>query len=683
MKKKILLLIFVMFLSLVLTSCNNKNNTTTINNLTEYRFEDKSEDYYTDGLIFDSNKVINYLGSDEVVYIPSVYNGVQITEIVTGVFTDTMVTSIHMFDSIITIDEQAFKNASHLTNIVFSNNIEYIGYEALANTPWLEKQEGEIYIGKTLYGFKNTLTEESYVVKDETVYISPCAFEDQEDLKEINLSNVKEIGFSCFRNCPNLENITVSDDFINAGPGSLVDTKWFENKGVGPYYLGNCLCGFKGDMMPQENVLINDGITSISEQAFYSAKQMAKIQLPDTIKYIGDSAFEGCILLVNLVLPQSLIEIGEKAFYGCEKLTTIEIPSSTKIIKKQAFSNTTITQITFNEGLEVIEENAFENSLIKNIQFPKSLKSIGDSAFAECKKLKTVVIPDDSELYSIGSSAFSYCQAMTSLTFGNNSKVEVIKEYTFRKDLKLSSFDISNTIINEIEKGAFYGCEALESVVFNDKIKTLSDNLFSDCLSLTTLNFNNSLIETVGEMSFSGCTNLKSIALPESTKTIKKYAFLESGLESFNVGSNIELIEEEAFSLSKVTEFSVDNNNNYKAVEGVLFTNDGTTLVAYPVGSTISEYTIGNDVNNIHSGAFMGADNLITVTVGSGVTKIDAYAFSNMKSLTSVVLLCTTPPKLGNKAFNENNARIKVPTGTLEAYQNSWKAYLSIIEEQQ
>ena len=682
MKKKIILLIIGLFVASFLVGCAN-NSKTTINNVTEYKFEDKSEDYYTDGLIFESNMVVNYLGADEVVYIPSTYNGVEITEIASGVFTDTMVTSVHMFDSIKTIDEQAFKNASHLTNIVFSSNIEYIGYEALANTPWLEKQEADIYIGKTLYGFKNTLTEEPYVVKEETVYISPCAFENQENLKEINLSNVKKIGFSCFRNCPNLENITVSDDFISAGSGSLVDTKWFENKSVGPYYLGNCLCGFKGDMMPQENVLINDGVTAVSENAFYSAKQMSKIQLPDTIKYIGDSAFEGCILLVNLVLPQSLIEIGEKAFYGCEKLTTIELPATTKIIKKQAFSNTTITQMTFNEGLEVIGDNAFENSLIKNIQFPKSLKTIGDNAFTECKKLKTVVIPDDSELTSIGTSAFSYCQAMTSFTFGNNSKVDVIKEYTFRKDLKLSSFDISNTGIKEIGKGAFYGCEALESFSFNDQIKALSDNLFSDCILLTTLNFNNTQIESVGEMTFSGCTSLKTVTLPESTKTIKKYAFLESGLESFNVGSNIELIEEEAFSLSNVSEFTVGNNNNYKEEGGVLFTKDGKTLVAYPIGSTNTEYVIDNVVETIYVGAFMGASNLVTITVGSSVTKIDAYAFSNMKALTSIIMLCTTPPKLGSKVFNENNAKIKVPSGTLETYQNSWKTYLSKIEEQQ
>ena len=332
--------------------------------------------------------------------------------------------------------------------------------------------------------------------------------------------------------------------------------------------------------------------------------------------------------------------------------------------------------------MEVIKDYAFKGSIIKKIDFPKSLLSIGNYAFEECKKLKSISFKDDSLITSIGVGAFSNCLALQSFTIGKNFKVEEIKDYTFRKDLKLHDIDLSETVIKEYGKGVFYGCEALESFKFNNQVKKISSNLFSDCSSLSSVDFNDAQIEIVGEMAFSGCTSLSLISLPESVTEIEKYAFLESGLTSFNVGKNVNSIGIEAFSYTKIVEFTVDlNNNSYKAVDGVLFTKDSKELTAYPCASNLLEYVIPEDTEIIYAGAFMGASNIKKVTIGAKVNDIGDYAFASMASLTQIIVLNDTPAKLGSKTFNENDASIFVPQGSLDNYQKNWKSYKAKIKE--
>jgi hypothetical protein len=73
-------------------------------------------------------------------------------------------------------------------------------------------------------------------------------------------------------------------------------------------------------------------------------------------------------------------------------------------------------------------------------------------------------------------------------------------------------------------------------------------------------------------------------------------------------------------------------NRQYKDIEGVLFTKDGKTLVAYPAGGKTG-YTVPAGVTTIGEEAFSLCTSLTAVTIPAGVTSISSDAFSACWSL--------------------------------------------------
>ena len=78
-------------------------------------------------------------------------------------------------------------------------------------------------------------------------------------------------------------------------------------------------------------------VTRIDRLAFYGAKHLAKLFIPDSVVTIGTHAFCGCESLTHLVIPSSVKSIGEGAFYGCSSLDSIFIPKGLINMGKYAF----------------------------------------------------------------------------------------------------------------------------------------------------------------------------------------------------------------------------------------------------------------------------------------------------------------------------------------------------------
>lgn len=70
------------------------------------------------------------------------------------------------------------------------------------------------------------------------------------------------------------------------------------------------------------------------------------------------------------------------------------------------------------------------------------------------------------------------------------------------------------------------------------------------------------------------------------------------------------------------------DNENYKSEDGVLYTKDGKTLVAYPFGRSNKSYKVHDGVENISARAFEGSQNLSSVQLPDSLTTIGDRAFS-------------------------------------------------------
>lgn len=118
-----------------------------------------------------------------------------------------------------------------------------------------------------------------------------------------------------------------------------------------------------------KNVIIEDGVTSIGDYAFYCCSYLTDIIIPDSVTSIGRFVFMSCHDLTNITIPNGVTSIEACAFYACEKLTNITIPNGVTSIGYWAFCDC---------------------DSLTSIDIPSSVTSIGPFAFNGCENLETV-----------------------------------------------------------------------------------------------------------------------------------------------------------------------------------------------------------------------------------------------------------------------------------------------------
>ena len=171
------------------------------------------------------------------------------------------------------------------------------------------------------------------------------------------------------------------------------------------------------------------------------------------------------------------------------------------------------------------------------------------------------------------------------------------------------------------------------------KVVTVAEEAFSNCTKLSEVSIPEG-IEAIEESAFSGCEELSTLQLPQSLKVIEEESFEGCALSSVNIPANVESIGYDAFqSCSKLKKFEVAvGNGHFSEAGGVLFNNDKTALLCYPMGLSAESYDIPTGVTSVGACAFYGNGVLKTVNIPAGVTAIGKHAFDGCSVLEKVVV---------------------------------------------
>lgn len=124
---------------------------------------------------------------------------------------------------------------------------------------------------------------------------------------------------------------TLTDDgtLTISGTGEIKGVSWYE--------------------MDVRNAVIESGVTSIGDEAFYGCSSLESVVIPEGVTSIGRHAFTDCSSLTSVVIPGGVTSISEGAFADCSSLTSVTIPETVTYIGEDAFRDcSSLTDIFYN-----------------------------------------------------------------------------------------------------------------------------------------------------------------------------------------------------------------------------------------------------------------------------------------------------------------------------------------------
>lgn len=497
---------------------------------------------------------------------------------------------------------------------------------------------------------------------------------------------------------------------IISGSGAMDSAAWAAKKAqvttviVEEGVTSLCREAFK-DHTALTEICLPDSVTAMGEAVFSGCTGLSEVHLSKEITEIPAAAFADCIALTRVALPEKAAKIGSGAFYGCIGLTEITLGAAVADIAEDAFfgcsalnsiavaeENTAYTcdgyGVLFNGDLTrlllapvgltgrypvpltvaVIAANAFPTEGLTDIVIPASVTVIGDNAFEGCTKLKNVryyADRDHWEAIAMGSGNDRLLNAKIAFTEAAGAcgeelvwELETGGLLTISGTGAMADFDADNpapwaafaeTIrtlkfegnVTAVGSYAFSGCTGLTSVVLPDSVVSVGEGAFRSCSALRELTIGNG-VTAMADNALSGCTGLKTVHVGSG---------LAVNVDTFAGCTALEAIHVSA------------ENTSCSSVDGLVYSADGTCLIAVPMGRT-EDVTLPDGVTAIGAEAFAGSRvSAVTLPAGVGTIGYRAFADSSVKH----VNIPDSVAEIGAMAFaNTRLQAVLLPAGATD-----------------
>lgn len=175
-----------------------------------------------------------------------------------------------------------------------------------------------------------------------------------------------------------------------------------------------------------KNVVFEKGskLQFIPNCIFYYCSKLCSVEIPEDseLKKIGRGSFLHCYIS-KIYLPSKLEEIQEGWCMENNIKSNLEITISPKNrYIKFLDINHQIIRGRSDKTKEKLDSIVFVLKDIKDVKIPFHIKFIKMHSFSECKKLKKIEFPDNSELYCIETDAFNDC---SSYHFTEQQKLQI------------------------------------------------------------------------------------------------------------------------------------------------------------------------------------------------------------------------------------------------------------------
>ncbi len=535
----------------------------------------------------------------------------------------------------------SFENVTIHYNIVASSG------KCGENLTWVSDDKGNLTISGT-----GPMTDyNSYLFGDESK-VSPFL-----DLAVTNVvieNGVTSVGKNAFEECNEIVSVSIPDSVT-----------------VLKAYAFDLCSGLTSFVIPEN-------VTTIEDAVFRGCENLKNITIPKSLEFIGDEAFKNTpwllaqqsqnpLVIINnivvdgekcsgeLVIPDGITKIGNHAFSSNDALTSVVIPDTVKTIEEYAFYGCdNLTDVYFSGTKEqwdkiVIEsDNSLFYDTYLHFESPATSGTWGDNI--------TWRLTDDGTLVISGTGKMKSANYTDGSPFINLAVEKVIIEkgitnigsFIFENCETINSIEFSEDV-TEIGSAAFRGCKNLKTLSSLENITTMQNCVFQDCDSLTSISLPNLKDTSISQYTFSWCDNLVSVTLPNTIVEIGDHAFYGSKkLSEISSLDNVKKVGTDAFDNTQWLENKKDFFSLVK-LNGILIHGKDCKVDL----SDVFTYK----VTEIGPGAFRYNNEITSIGLPEGITKISADAFKGCENLKNIT-------------FPDSLKEIEIGTGVGKTYSN-------------
>ena len=397
---------------------------------------------------------------------------------------------------------------------------------------------------------------------------SLICFNECENLKEITIPETvdKSFGIEYLTNCPNLTKInipkqiqTIKDGTFANCPKLVVDVygpsagyRYVKKNGIRYNVVNATNCGEnvkwfydddektvivygsgKMDDYPNNNapwlldenaryaekIVVESGVTNISENAFFNMSSVKEVSIADTVKTIGNGAFEGNTALETVNFSKNIESIGKEAFSGCTSLKRAEIPNSVESIGDKAFNNCeSLKELTIPDSVKTIGTD-----IVKNTSKDLEIKTTDGSAAADyAEKIgaktsakSTATLKAEAEAKRKAEEAKKKAPGKGAVLTYKNLKYKVTKAGS---DKTVGTVTLTGATKKNLKSVTVADKVNINGITY--KVTAIGANAFKGQSKMTkaVIGVN---IANIGKNAFNGAKNLKSVTI-KTTKLTKK-----------------------------------------------------------------------------------------------------------------------------------------------------------------
>ena len=547
-----------------------------------------------------------------------------------------------MDDKVVEIADYCFSRAETLKNIILGKNVKYIRYFSVSSCHSLTDislPSGIVEIENDAF-YKTLGIENVYFGGSETEWNLLKNSSNNYNLFEVaNVYFDSEYSGQCGENV--FYRMEYPATIIIYGTGAMYDNS-------------------DADDVPWVNysqqikkLIVESGVTSIGDNAFFEHEYLTDVNLGDTLKRIGESAFSltsvqyldlpdsleviddyafsNCKNLININFGDAPIVIGDFAFWFCDSLETVIIPY-TESIGDYAFYDSAVTDFTVIKGLKEIGKSVFQYSAINNITLPSSLYTVYRNAFNNTTLTNVYYYGNRSSWNAINVERGNDNLLNANITFIDQNG---LYEYVLNSE--------GNAVITGFNRG-YIGELYIPSVIDGYTVTEISNNAFAECRGITYINIPNT-VNKLYAYAFAGCSSVERISLSENIETIDGAVFHScSSLKEIYIPDRTLLCANVMTGDPFLGCYSLENiyvseyNENYVSIDGVLYSKDLKAIERVPTGKKIRAFIVPSGVECIGDGAFYDCCYLEEIILPDGVKKFEDISFWDNYRLKKIVI---------------------------------------------